>query len=324
MKDFFLSYNSADKTWAEWIAWHLEDVGYTVAFQGWDSIPGKNFVQWMNDSSREAERTIAVLSPNYVAAQFTAPEWMAAFVQDPTGKDGRLIPIRIAKFKAEGLLRAIVYADLVGLDEAEAKEVLLKAAAFKGGKPATAPSFPGEETRSPGPSWADDRAGDNAPQARATAPAFPGRTALKGLRPFDKDDAELFHRLQRERELHECLSAITSSEFRLGILFGESGCGKTSFVQAGLWPNLPEFSATHFPVYVKFSELDPLVSLQHALREQLPQLFADNVAQTSSPMPLTFPEMHNDFRQNHLKAKAEKCRVEKLGPMMPQGSTFFI
>ncbi|NUO78452.1 toll/interleukin-1 receptor domain-containing protein, partial [candidate division KSB1 bacterium] len=104
MKDFFLSYNSEDKQWAEWIAWQLEAAGYTVAYQGWDSIPGKNFAQWMNESSREAARTIAVLSPNYVAAQFTAPEWMAAFVQDPTGKDGRLIPIRIAKFKIEGLL----------------------------------------------------------------------------------------------------------------------------------------------------------------------------------------------------------------------------
>jgi len=312
MKDFFISYNSADKRWAEWMAWHLEDAGYTVAFQGWDSLPGKNFVQWMDESSREAERIIAVLSPNYVAAQFTAPEWMAAFVQDPTSTDGRLLPIRIVKFKTEGLLRSIVYADLVGLDEAQAKEVLLKAAAFKRGKPATAPNFPGEEIRSPGPLWAEGRANVIAPQdleaqrdrraidglsadvrasviapqgGKATketaAPAFPGRTALKGLRPFDKDDAELFQRLQRERELHDCLVALTDREFRLGILFGESGCGKTSFVQAGLWPMLPQFSATHFPVYVKFSELDPLVSLRHALREQLPQHFAENVAQPS-------------------------------------------
>lgn len=29
MKDFFISYNSADRTWAEWIAWQLEEAGYT-------------------------------------------------------------------------------------------------------------------------------------------------------------------------------------------------------------------------------------------------------------------------------------------------------
>ncbi len=27
MKDFFISYNSADRTWAEWIAWQLEEAG---------------------------------------------------------------------------------------------------------------------------------------------------------------------------------------------------------------------------------------------------------------------------------------------------------
>ena len=27
MKDFFISYNSADRPWAEWIAWQLEKEG---------------------------------------------------------------------------------------------------------------------------------------------------------------------------------------------------------------------------------------------------------------------------------------------------------
>jgi hypothetical protein len=30
MKDFFISYNKADKTWAEWIAWQLEEAEYTT------------------------------------------------------------------------------------------------------------------------------------------------------------------------------------------------------------------------------------------------------------------------------------------------------
>jgi len=28
--DFFVSYTSADRTWAEWIAWQLEQAGYQV------------------------------------------------------------------------------------------------------------------------------------------------------------------------------------------------------------------------------------------------------------------------------------------------------
>ncbi|NUO79086.1 SUMF1/EgtB/PvdO family nonheme iron enzyme, partial [candidate division KSB1 bacterium] len=152
----------------------------------------------------------------------------------------------------------------------------------------------------------------NAPQGgRATAPAFPGRTALKGLRPFDKEDAELFQSLQRERELHDCLSAITDREFRLGILFGESGCGKTSFVQAGLWAMLPQFSPTHFPIYVKFSELDPLVSVRHALREQLPQSTFEKFVHSTIP-PLR-------GARGVSRAHAEQ---QQHPPTPPQGGNF--
>ena len=29
-KDFLISYNKADRAWAEWIAWQLEDAGYST------------------------------------------------------------------------------------------------------------------------------------------------------------------------------------------------------------------------------------------------------------------------------------------------------
>ena len=48
MKDFFISYNKADLTWAEWIAWELEQAKYTVTLQAWDFRPGYNFVMDMD------------------------------------------------------------------------------------------------------------------------------------------------------------------------------------------------------------------------------------------------------------------------------------
>ena len=39
--DFFVSYTSADRAWAEWIAWQLEAEGYTVVVQAWDFTPGR-------------------------------------------------------------------------------------------------------------------------------------------------------------------------------------------------------------------------------------------------------------------------------------------
>ncbi len=76
---FFISYNKADRTWAEWIAWHLEEAGYTTIIQAWDFRPGMNFVQKMQEAVQQAERTIAVLSTNYLEALYTYPEWEAAF-----------------------------------------------------------------------------------------------------------------------------------------------------------------------------------------------------------------------------------------------------
>jgi hypothetical protein len=39
-KDFFVSYTQADEAWAEWIAWELEEAGYSVKMQDWDFLPG--------------------------------------------------------------------------------------------------------------------------------------------------------------------------------------------------------------------------------------------------------------------------------------------
>lgn len=44
MKDFFISYTGNDRPWAEWIAWVLEEAGYSVVIQAWDFRPGGNFV----------------------------------------------------------------------------------------------------------------------------------------------------------------------------------------------------------------------------------------------------------------------------------------
>jgi len=93
VKDLFISYNKADKSWAEWTAWTLEEAGYTTVLQAWDFRPGSNFVLEMQRSASEAERTIAILSPAYLDSLHTQPEWAAAFVQDPTGDKGILLPI---------------------------------------------------------------------------------------------------------------------------------------------------------------------------------------------------------------------------------------
>lgn len=143
MKDFFVSYNGKDKTWAEWIAWQLEDAGHTTVIQAWDFRPGGNFVIDMQRAAVGAERTIAVLSQNYLNALYTQPEWAAAFAQDPTGEKKTLLPVRVQECELKGMLSQIVYIDFVGKSEAEAREALLSGLKVGRAKPVTAPGFPG-------------------------------------------------------------------------------------------------------------------------------------------------------------------------------------
>jgi TIR domain len=75
----------------------------------------------MQRSATEANRTIAVLSQKYLNSSFTQPEWAAAFVQDPQGKTRKLIPVRIEFCEPTGILAPIVYLDLVGLPEEDAR-----------------------------------------------------------------------------------------------------------------------------------------------------------------------------------------------------------
>ncbi len=148
MTDFFVSYNNADRAWAEWIAWQLEEAGYSVVIQAWDFRPGSNFILEMQKAASEAEQTIAVLSPDYLTALYTQPEWAAAFVQDPTSEKGKLLPVRVRECEIKGLLTAIVYIDFFKIEEYQAKRALIEGIKRGRAKPDKDPGFPGKPKRS--------------------------------------------------------------------------------------------------------------------------------------------------------------------------------
>jgi hypothetical protein len=142
VKDFFISYNSNDHSWAVWLAWQLEEAGYTTILKAWDFRPGSNFIQRMQEAATDAKRTIAVLSPDYLASIYTQSEWQAAFNQDPMGEKGIFLPVRVREVELTGLLKQIVYIDLVALNESAAREAILNGVRSMRTKPQTPPSFP--------------------------------------------------------------------------------------------------------------------------------------------------------------------------------------
>jgi 3-keto-L-gulonate-6-phosphate decarboxylase len=149
--NFFISYATADEPWAEWIAWELEEAGHSTKLQAWDFQPGSNFVVEMHKNINECERMIIVLSDHFLESKYTQAEWAAFFVGDPAGETRSILPIRVSEVMPTGLLKSIVYADIYGLSEEQARERLLKFASTNLDgkqqrlKPSKHPLFPAKQ-----------------------------------------------------------------------------------------------------------------------------------------------------------------------------------
>jgi tetratricopeptide (TPR) repeat protein len=211
-RDFFISYTGADTAWAEWIAWTLEEAGYSCTLQAWDFAVGSNFVLQMQQTAERCDRTLAVLSDAYLQSAYAAPEWAAAFVADPKGEARKLVPVRVADCKPKGLLGPIVSINLVGLTEPEARAALLGGFGPRR-KPAGAPAFPG-----------------SAPSRVQSIPAsFPGPAATMPRTPWNVPYPRNTFFTGREdilHRLHAALAARGATALTQAIA-GLGGIGKT-------------------------------------------------------------------------------------------------
>lgn len=134
-----------------------------MVLQAWDFQQGQNFVLAMDSASQAAGRTLVVLSPDFLASRFTAPEWAAAFAKDPTGQRGLLLPVRVKSCNPDGLLGQIVYIDLMGAQtKDEARQRLLAGVDQARRKPETEPNLPAlapdprHRPSVPEPAWVAD------------------------------------------------------------------------------------------------------------------------------------------------------------------------
>ena len=214
-RDFFVSYTSADRRWAQWIAWQLKQAGYEVVLQAWDIVPGTDFVHEMQRATTTARRTVAVLSPSYFTSTFGEAEWRVAFASDPTGEKGLLIPVRVADFDPTGLLATRVYIDLVDKERDAARAALLEGVRGReAAMPAEEPAFPGDQAIA-----AVEAVGSDDEE-----PRFPGEPRVWNV-PFRRNPAFT----GREQQLAELAGRLGQGAAAVTqVLQGAGGVGKTA------------------------------------------------------------------------------------------------
>jgi len=140
--DFFISHAGRDQAWAEWVAWHLVEAGYTVELDSWDWRVGENFVTRMHGALDAANRVVALYSPAYFEEiRYTTDEWTSALVKNDEGGH-RLMPVQVEPCAVPQLLRPLLRVELFDVDEGEAARRLL-AAARGPERPDGKPGFPG-------------------------------------------------------------------------------------------------------------------------------------------------------------------------------------
>src|SRR5262249_32778092 len=146
-----------------------------------------------------------------------------------------------------------------------------------GAAPGMPPTAPGAVARQPG----------SIPNA-AARPASDGlviKVIPKGLRSFDRNDADCFVELlpgPRDRDgLPESLrfwqtrveSTDPDATFKVGLIYGPSGSGKSSLVKAGL---LPRLGTDVLAVYIEATSEETEARLLRGLRRACPDLPADH------------------------------------------------
>lgn len=137
--DFLIIYASADRAWADWFAWQLEESGYSVLSEARDSRSGPASIAKLYEGSRRPIQAVAVTSHAYLASESPTLELDEIF---STGAQGpQLTPILVASIDTSELAgRGSI--DLVGLDEEAARIALLEGVRRLRAKAPLAPQFP--------------------------------------------------------------------------------------------------------------------------------------------------------------------------------------
>jgi tetratricopeptide (TPR) repeat protein len=115
--DVFISYSHKDEEWVvNTLLPSLEDAGLKVCIDFRDFVPGKPSRHNMRDACKESAYTVLVMTPAWVASEWTSFESLLTFLHDPAGKRQRTVPMMLEKCDIPEDIQIFTYVDFLRED----------------------------------------------------------------------------------------------------------------------------------------------------------------------------------------------------------------
>jgi toll-like receptor 2 len=117
--DVFVSYSHVDATWVrETLLMRLESHGFVICIDFRDFVGGSAGVEEMERCVLNSKRVLLVLTPHYIASEWSTFENIMAQTLDPAAVARKMVPVLREKCDLPLRLRILHYVDLRKEDEA--------------------------------------------------------------------------------------------------------------------------------------------------------------------------------------------------------------
>ena len=115
--DVFISYSHDDEEWVTGtLLPRLEEAGLRVCIDYRDFVPGKSALLNMQDAALNSRHTLLVLTPAWVASQWTLLEGLMTRTDDPAGLRLRTVPLRLELCDLPPFIAMLTWVDFTRSD----------------------------------------------------------------------------------------------------------------------------------------------------------------------------------------------------------------
>jgi len=110
-KDFFISYSSEDKEWANWLDDILRTTGYSTEKYDRDFI-NSNMVIEINNAIENSKSTLAIFSADYFKSDICKLELASSLSRDLLNENLRIVPVKISNCTVMPVVGSIPFIDV--------------------------------------------------------------------------------------------------------------------------------------------------------------------------------------------------------------------